>query len=66
MSDGACEISALAASNVVLFSVVTDAEVYRGGMFSGAPEAAIIVIHVSDVRFQPYQPAGIEVIKERG
>jgi len=35
MSDGDFEISALAASDVVLFSFAPDAEVYRGGMFSG-------------------------------
>ncbi|GES46456.1 hypothetical protein RsS62_57080 [Rhizobium dioscoreae] len=34
-SDGDLEISALAASDVVLFSFASDAEVYRGGMFSG-------------------------------
>ncbi|MDK4715996.1 pirin family protein [Rhizobium sp. CNPSo 4039] len=34
-SDRDLEISALAASDVVLFSFAPDAEVYRGGMFSG-------------------------------
>ncbi|MBW9070082.1 pirin family protein [Agrobacterium pusense] len=35
MSDGDLEISALSASDVLLFSFAPDADVYRGGMFSG-------------------------------